>query len=114
MILLVFEYFISHHQEKAFESVFGSVTCLPGCFSLYRIKSPKGSNGYWVPILANPDIVERYSNNVTNTLHMKNLLLLGEDRYLSYLMLKTFPHRKQVFVPKAACKTVVPDKFKGL
>lgn len=110
----VFEYYISHHQAKGFESVFGGVTCLPGCFSIYRIKSPKGSNGYWVPILANPDIVERYSDNVVETLHRKNLLLLGEDRYLSSLMLKTFPKRKQVFVPKAACKTVVPDKFKVL
>ncbi|CCF58838.1 hypothetical protein KAFR_0F02410 [Kazachstania africana CBS 2517] len=110
----VFEYFISHHQSKAFESVFGSVTCLPGCFSLYRIKAPKGSSGYWVPILANPDIVERYSDNVTDTLHKKNLLLLGEDRYLSSLMLRTFPKRKQVFVPKAACKTVVPNTLKVL
>ena len=110
----VFEYYISHHQAKAFESVFGSVTCLPGCFSMYRIKSPKGSDGYWVPVLANPDIVERYSDNVTNTLHKKNLLLLGEDRFLSSLMLKTFPKRKQVFVPKAACKTIAPDKFKVL
>lgn len=110
----VFEYYISHHQAKAFESVFGGVTCLPGCFSMYRIKSPKGSDGYWVPILANPDIVERYSDNVVDTLHKKNLLLLGEDRFLSSLMLKTFPKRKQVFVPKAACKTVVPDKFKVL
>lgn len=110
----VFEYYISHHQAKAFESVFGSVTCLPGCFCMYRIKAPKGNNGYWVPILANPDIVERYSDNVTNTLHKKNLLLLGEDRFLSALMLRTFPKRKQIFVPKAACKTLVPDKFKVL
>jgi chitin synthase len=110
----VFEYYISHHQAKAFETVFGGVTCLPGCFSMYRIKSPKETDGYWVPILANPDIVERYSDNVVNTLHKKNLLLLGEDRYLSSLMLKTFPKRKQVFVPKAACKTVVPEQFKVL
>lgn len=110
----VFEYYISHHQAKAFESVFGGVTCLPGCFSMYRIKTPKGSDGYWVPILANPDIVERYADNVVDTLHRKNLLLLGEDRFLTSLMLRTFPKRKQVFVPKAACKTVVPDKFKVL
>lgn len=110
----VFEYYISHHQAKAFESVFGGVTCLPGCFSMYRIKAPKGDNGYWVPILANPDIVERYSDNVTDTLHKKNLLLLGEDRYLTCLMLKTFPKRKQTFVPKACCKTMVPDTFKVL
>lgn len=110
----VFEYFISHHQAKAFESVFGGVTCLPGCFCMYRIKAPKSADGFWVPILANPDIVERYSDNVVDTLHKKNLLLLGEDRFLSTLMLKTFPKRKQIFVPKAVCKTVVPDNFKVL
>jgi chitin synthase len=107
----VFEYFISHHLQKSFESIFGGVTCLPGCFSMYRIKAPKGGQNYWVPILANPDIVEHYSENVVDTLHKKNLLLLGEDRYLSTLMLRTFPKRKQVFVPQAVCKTTVPEKF---
>jgi len=113
-MIQVFEYFISHHQAKSFESIFGGVTCLPGCFSMYRIKTPKGGQNYWVPILANPDIVEHYSENVVDTLHKKNLLLLGEDRYLSTLMLKTFPKRKQVFVPQAVCKTTVPDQFKVL
>jgi chitin synthase len=107
----VFEYFISHHLAKSFESVFGGVTCLPGCFCMYRIKAPKGAQNYWVPILANPDVVEHYSENVVDTLHTKNLLLLGEDRYLSTLMLRTFPKRKQVFVPQAVCKTTVPDTF---
>ncbi|WWC87585.1 uncharacterized protein L201_002475 [Kwoniella dendrophila CBS 6074] len=94
--------------------VFGGVTCLPGCFSMYRIKAPKGDRGYWVPILANPDICEHYSENVVDTLHKKNLLLLGEDRYLSTLMLKTFPKRKMVFCPQAVCKTIVPDTFRIL
>ncbi|KAK0730504.1 glycosyltransferase family 2 protein [Lasiosphaeris hirsuta] len=110
----VFEYFISHHLSKSFESVFGGVTCLPGCFCMYRIKAPKGAQNYWVPILANPDVVEHYSENVVDTLHKKNLLLLGEDRYLSTLMLRTFPKRKQVFVPQAVCKTTVPDTFSVL
>ncbi|KAG0248119.1 Chitin synthase, class 3 [Mortierella polycephala] len=110
-MIQVFEYYISHHMSKAFESMFGGVTCLPGCFCMYRIKAPKGPNGYWVPILANPDIVEHYSENVVDTLHKKNLLLLGEDRYLSTLMLRTFPKRKMMFVPQAICKTVVPDTF---
>jgi chitin synthase len=78
------------------------------------IKAPKGEAGYFVPILANPDVVSRYQENIVDTLHKKNLLLLGEDRYLSTLMLKTFPHRKQIFVPHAVCKTVVPDSFKVL
>ncbi|KAL8764820.1 MAG: hypothetical protein Q9209_007864 [Squamulea sp. 1 TL-2023] len=113
-MIQVFEYFISHHLSKSFESVFGGVTCLPGCFCMYRIKAPKGGQNYWVPILANPDVVEHYSENVVDTLHKKNLLLLGEDRYLSTLMLKTFPKRKQVFVPQAVCKTTVPEEFSVL
>ena len=34
----VFEYYISHHLGKGFESVIGGVTCLPGCFCMYRAK----------------------------------------------------------------------------
>ncbi|KAI8069424.1 chitin synthase-domain-containing protein [Gongronella butleri] len=108
----VFEYYINHHYAKAFESMFGIVTCLPGCFSMYRIKAPK--NGAWVPILANPDVVLQYNENVVTTLHEKNLLLLGEDRFLSTLMLRTFPKRQMIFVPQAVCKTVVPDEFRVL
>ncbi|GAA6027796.1 hypothetical protein JCM8097_001722 [Rhodosporidiobolus ruineniae] len=113
-MIQVFEYYVSHHLTKAFESMFGGVTCLPGCFSMYRIKSPKGGDGYWVPILANPDIVMHYSENVVDTLHKKNLLLLGEDRYLTTLMLRTFPRRKMMFCPQAVCKTIVPDTFQVL
>ena len=111
----VFEYYISHHLGKCFESLFGGVTCLPGCFCMYRIKAPKpGSPNTYVPVLANPDIVEDYSENIVDTLHKKNLLLLGEDRFLTTLMLRTFPKRKMIFVPQALCKTVVPDEFKVL
>lgn len=110
----VYEYYISHHLSKSFESLFGSVTCLPGCFCMYRIKARKGNDGYWVPLLCNPDIVQAYSQNEVDSLHKKNLLMLGEDRFLSTLMLKAFPKRKMLFVPQAACKTEVPEKLKVL
>ncbi|ORX89286.1 hypothetical protein K493DRAFT_199113, partial [Basidiobolus meristosporus CBS 931.73] len=109
----VFEYYISHHLGKGFESVFGGVTCLPGCFCMYRLKARKGDND-WVPIITKPEIVQEYSQNVVETLHQKNLLLLGEDRFLTTLMLRNFPNRKMMFVPQAVCKTVVPDEFKIL
>lgn len=108
----VFEYFISHHYAKAFESTFGGVTCLPGCFSMYRIKAPK--NGGWIPILASPDIIQEFSVTTVNTLHARNLLLLGEDRFLSTLMLRIFPRRQMIFVPQAKCRTVVPSSFRVL
>lgn len=111
-MIQVYEYFTNHNLGKSFESVFGGVTCLPGCFCMYRIKSIRGNQ--CVPLLVNPDIVESYSENVVDTLHKKNLLLLGEDRFLSTLMLGTFPKRKMVFVPRAICHTTVPHTYKML
>ncbi|CAG8634830.1 16735_t:CDS:2 [Racocetra fulgida] len=99
----VYEYYISHHLGKAFESAFGSVTCLP---------APK--DGAWVPLLSNPDIVAEYQKNIVTTLHEKNLLLLGEDRYLSTLMLRTFPYRKTLFIPQAVCHTIAPKTLSVL
>ncbi|WAR64060.1 hypothetical protein PtB15_16B219 [Puccinia triticina] len=77
----VFEYYISHHLTKASESVFGGVTCLPGCFSMYRLKARRLNDGDWVPILAQPEICREYSQSV------------------------------MMFCPQAKCRTLVPDEF---
>ena len=98
---------MSHHLAKAFESLFGSVTCLPGCFSMYRIRTADKGR----PLIISNRVIDDYAENNVDTLHKKNLLLLGEDRYLTTLMLKTFPKRKMVFCPQAVCKTIVPDTF---
>ncbi|KAJ3128137.1 Chitin synthase, class 3 [Nowakowskiella sp. JEL0407] len=113
-MIQVFEYYISHHLGKSFESMFGGVTCLPGCFCMYRIYAHKGDGVHTVPLLTAPEIVNEYAEPQVDTLHKKNLLLLGEDRFLSTLMLRTFPKRKMVFVPQAICRTIVPDQFKVL
>ncbi|KAI9088726.1 chitin synthase [Phlyctochytrium arcticum] len=109
-MIQVYEYFISHHMAKAFESLFGSVTCLPGCFCMYRIRTPVKN----VPLLVAPGVVRDYSENVVDTLHLKNLLHLGEDRYLTTLMLKHFPNMKTSFTPDAKCRTNAPDKWSVL
>jgi len=106
-MIQVYEYYISHHLSKAFESLFGSVTCLPGCFCMYRIRAP----GSGLPLLVHEDIVNLYAENNVNTLHLKNLLHLGEDRYLTTLMLRTFPAFKTIFTQDAACKTNVPEHW---
>jgi len=110
----VFEYFISHHLAKAFESVFGGVSCLPGCFSMFRLKARKTTGDDWVPLIVKPEIVREYSQSEISTLHQQNLLLLGEDRFLTTILLRTFPNRKMMFLPQARCRTVVPDTFKVL
>ncbi|KAF7292507.1 Glycosyltransferase family 2 protein [Mycena kentingensis (nom. inval.)] len=109
-MMQVYEYFISHNMAKAFESLFGSVTCLPGCFTLFRIRTPDTHK----PLLVSNQLIQDYSENRVDTLHMKNLLHLGEDRYLTTLLLKHFPTFKTQFVRDAHAYTVAPDDWKIL
>lgn len=109
-MMQVYEYFLSHHLAKAFESLFGSVTCLPGCFTMYRLRTPDTHK----PLFISNQVIQDYSENRVDTLHMKNLLHLGEDRYLTTLLLKTFPNYKTQFVRDAHAYTVAPDDWKVL
>jgi len=77
---------------------------------MYRVRTPTRH----IPLLVSPDIITDYSENKVDTLHKKNLLSLGEDRYLTTLMLKHFPNLKLTFTPDAICKTNVPDRFNVL
>ncbi|KAJ7590720.1 chitin synthase [Mycena floridula] len=86
-MIQVYEYYISHHLSKAFESLFGSVTCLPGCFSLYRIRTADKGR----PIIISNRIIDEYAEPNVDTLHKKNLFSLGEDRFLTTLLMKHFP-----------------------
>ncbi|RIA93422.1 Glycosyltransferase Family 2 protein [Glomus cerebriforme] len=112
-MIQVFEYYLSHHLGKTFESVFANVTCLPGCFCMYRVFS-HNYEGFRIPILVDENIMMNYSTNEVDTLHQKNLLLLGEDRYLTTLMLRAFPKRKLIYCPAAICETIAPTDFKVL
>ncbi|KAL4248592.1 TRAFAC class myosin-kinesin ATPase superfamily protein [Abortiporus biennis] len=109
-MMQVYEYFISHHMAKAFESLFGSVTCLPGCFTLYRLRTPDTHK----PLLISNQLIQDYSENRVDTLHMKNLLHLGEDRYLTTLLLKHFSNFKTQFIRDAHAYTVAPDDWQVL
>ncbi|KAJ3150297.1 hypothetical protein HDU86_006688 [Geranomyces michiganensis] len=106
-MMQVYEYYISHHMAKAFESLFGTVTCLPGCFTMYRVRTPEKK----IPLLASSDIIAEYEENIVDTLHKKNLLALGEDRFLTTLMLKYFSEYRTKFTPDARCYTIVPDSM---
>jgi len=105
----VYEYYISYYLSKAFESFFGSVMCLPGCFSFYRIYFDSKQPG-----VIKTEVVNDYASTDINTVYRKNLLSLGEDRYLTTLLLKHFPEKRLVFWPDAVCYTTVPKSITKL
>jgi chitin synthase len=106
-MIQVYEYYISHNLSKAFESLFGSVTCLPGCFSMYRIREETSGK----PLFVSKEVVDAYSTIRVDTLHMKNLLHLGEDRYLTTLLLKYHSRFKTKYIFRAHAWTIAPDSW---
>ena len=77
---------------------------------MYRIRSATKH----VPILVSNSVLADYSENTVDTLHKKNLLHLGEDRYLTTLLLKHFPSMKTKFTSEARCATVAPNQWSVL
>ncbi|KAI9887205.1 MAG: hypothetical protein M1823_000953 [Watsoniomyces obsoletus] len=109
-MIQVYEYYISHHLAKAFESLFGSVTCLPGCFCMYRLRTADKGR----PLIISDKVISEYSVGEVDTLHKKNLLALGEDRYLTTLMTKHFPYMSYKFIPDAYASTAAPETWSVL
>ncbi|KAH8685418.1 chitin synthase-domain-containing protein [Tricladium varicosporioides] len=107
-MIQVYEYYISHNLAKTFESLFSSVTCLPGCFTMYRIRAAESGK----PLFVSHEIVEAYADICVNTLHMKNLLHLGEDRYLTTLLIKHHSKYKTKYLSSAHAWTIAPNTWK--
>ena len=85
-------YYISFKVYKAAESVFGTVTCCPGCCSAYR-------RSYMM------EFVEEW-------LHQRFLgseCTFGDDRSLTNFMIRKY---RAVYSEQAKAFTVVPDTFK--
>jgi chitin synthase len=79
-------------------------------FTLYRLRSAdKGK-----PLVIDDRVVQDYAKNNVRTLHEKNLLHLGEDRYFTTLLLKHFPHMKTSFTPDAYARTAAPENWSVL
>ncbi|EIW83186.1 glycosyltransferase family 2 protein [Coniophora puteana RWD-64-598 SS2] len=109
-MIQVYEYYISHNLSKAFESLFGSVSCLPGCFTLYRIRTADKGR----PVIISSRVIDEYAENHVDTLHKKNLFSLGEDRFLTTLLMKHFPTYKTKFTSEAIARTVAPVSWRVL
>lgn len=77
---------------------------------MYRIRTADKGR----PLIISNRIIDEYSECNVDTLHKKNLLQLGEDRYLTTLMMKHFPTFRMKFTPDAIAHTVAPDRWSVL
>jgi len=103
--------FITYYQDieyvsgqifwRNLESYFNSITCLPGAFTILRYPFFK-------------KVSEKYFNsNVYQDNADYQRFYLGEDRYLTHLLMEIEPGRLG-FCEWARCKTSAPDNIKTL
>lgn len=101
-----FEYFISHLLLKTFEHIVYKVLVLSGCFTLFKLRI----NGK--PTI-NMNIINNYTKDA-KSLYEKNLLELGEDRYLTVLIIQEYPDKHLSYISDAECLTNVPNSLSVL
>lgn len=74
---------------------------------MYRLRTAdKGK-----PLIISDALIREYADGNVDTLHKKNLLSLGEDRYLTTLMTKYFPNMSYKFIPDAYAQTAAPETW---
>ena len=77
---------------------------------MYRLRTvDKGR-----PLIISDKVISEYADCEVDTLHKKNLLSLGEDRYLTTLMTKHFPAMSYKFISDAYASTAAPETWSVL
>lgn len=77
---------------------------------MYRLRTADKGR----PLIISDKVISEYADCEVDTLHKKNLLSLGEDRYLTTLMTKHFPSMSYKFISDAYANTAAPDTWSVL
>lgn len=77
---------------------------------MYRLRTADKGR----PLIISDKVIQEYADIDVDTLHKKNLLSLGEDRYLTTLMTKHFPNMSYKFLPDAYASTAAPETWSVL
>lgn len=77
---------------------------------MYRLRTADKGR----PLIISDKILTEYADGDVDTLHKKNLLALGEDRFLTTLMTKHFPTMSYKFIPDAYASTAAPETWSVL
>ncbi|CEP00011.1 hypothetical protein PBRA_007745 [Plasmodiophora brassicae] len=97
------EYIESQMLQRNSEDYLGSVSCLPGALTMVRFETLASVAPVY---FGNMDAVDTFDFNRTH---------LGEDRYLTHLIMEKRPEKYRIgFCPSARCKTEGCETFRSL
>ena len=101
------EYFVSHLLLKLFEHWAGNVLVLSGCFTMIRLYIDEEPT-------INEQILNEYYRQTPTDFIEDNLYKIGEDRFLTNIIMKTYQHKQLKFAMNIKCYTNVPDNTMAL
>ena len=93
------EYVVGQVFNRSLEAALGGVTCLPGALTMVRLKELS-------------DVGEHYFGDLpTEKIFDYHRFYLGEDRYLTNLLLEDYPSYSVGFCASARAKTEAPGNW---
>jgi hypothetical protein len=66
------------------------------------------------PVCIHPTVLRGFATPQPNTLHMENVLLLGEEQYFGIVLLKSHPQHRLGFEPEAVAYATLPTNYFAL
>ncbi|RUS21261.1 chitin synthase-domain-containing protein [Endogone sp. FLAS-F59071] len=109
-MLQLFHIYLTYNATAAAEACLGGVVSMAGGFAMYRIWFGVGGEACCV----HQTVLKTFGTPQPDTLHMKNLLLMGEDQYLSTALLRSHPRLRIGFEPDAIAWVRIPTSLATL
>ncbi|KAL0079713.1 chitin synthase-domain-containing protein [Phycomyces blakesleeanus] len=66
------------------------------------------------PCCIHPTVLRGFATPQADTLHMKNVLLLGEEQFFGIVLLRSHPHHRLGFEPEAIAYSTIPTNLFAL
>ncbi|OAD68945.1 glycosyltransferase family 2 protein, partial [Phycomyces blakesleeanus NRRL 1555(-)] len=110
-MLQIFPLYLTMFSSLAYEACMGSVITVNGGFESYISLSPKNNVR---PCCIHPTVLRGFATPQADTLHMKNVLLLGEEQFFGIVLLRSHPHHRLGFEPEAIAYSTIPTNLFAL
>ncbi|OAC99310.1 glycosyltransferase family 2 protein, partial [Mucor lusitanicus CBS 277.49] len=110
-MLQIFPLYMTFYSGLAYEACLGRVTTINGGFVMYRIWTELPGN---LPAAGDTSLIGGFAAPRPDTMHMENVLLLGEEQYFGIVLLRSNPQYRFAFEPEAIAYATLPTNFFAL
>lgn len=95
-----YQTYVERTLNSSFESSWGTLSIASAEISIWRVRGVDG-----VYYCTNPLVIQMLSNDYIppQTLHMKNVLLMGEEKFFGCILMKVFPGKRIKYDHAAIC-----------